>query len=299
MEVWLWVLIGIMAVIIILFAVKIHLMHKAAGEIGEAFADRLITDTNTLIDISCNDRYMRKLADSLNIQLRMFRKLRRRFVLGDMEIKNAVTNISHDLRTPLTAILGYMDLLEREDKTEAACRYTKIIRERAEMMAKLTEELFKYSVIIADTGPAPAEPVSVNSVLEECIAAFYALLKERGITPDIRMPEKKIFRNLERSALMRVFSNILNNAVKYSDGDLDITLSESGKIIFSNTASGLDEVTVGRLFDRFYTVEAAREPAGLGLSIAKTLVERMNGSITAEYEGNRLSICIIFHKTVC
>ena len=86
----------------------------------------------------------------------------------------------------------------------------------------------------------------------------------------------------------------MNNAIKYSDGDLEITLSETGEITFANTASELNEVQVGKLFDRFYTVEAARKSTGLGLAIARTLIEQMNGSISAKYENNRLSICIFF-----
>ena len=90
-----------------------------------------------------------------------------------------------------------------------------------------------------------------------------------------------------------MFSNLLNNAVKYSDGDLDIILTKSGEIIFTNTASGLNEVQAGKLFDRFYTVEAARKSTGLGLAIARTLMEQMNGTISANYEKNRLSLCIL------
>jgi signal transduction histidine kinase len=131
-------------------------------------------------------------------------------------------------------------------------------------------------------------------VLEESIAAFYAALKEKGITPDIHMPERKVSRCLDRYALSHVFSNLLNNAIKYSDGDLEITLSESGEIIFCNRASGLNEVQVGKLFDRFYTVEAARKSTGLGLAIARSLVEQMNGTIHAAYENGRLSIRIYF-----
>jgi hypothetical protein len=85
--------------------------------------------------------------------------------------------------------------------------------------------------------------------------------------------------------------------MKYSDGDLDITLSETGEIIFSNMAYGLNEVQVGKLFDRFYTVEAARKSTGLGLAIARTLVEQMNGTIYATYENDRLSIHILFSDT--
>ena len=91
-----------------------------------------------------------------------------------------------------------------------------------------------------------------------------------------------------------MFSNILNNALKYSDGDLEITLRDDGKIVFSNTASRLNEIAVGKLFDRFFTVEAARNSGGLGLAISKTLVEQMGGSISAKLIDHVLSIQIKF-----
>ncbi len=294
MEIWLWALGGIMAVMILALFVKIHLLQKAAKEIETAFADRLITDTNTLIDISSGDKYMRSLANAINIQLRKLRAERHRFRQGDTELKNAVTNISHDLRTPLTAICGYLDLLEQEDKSETVKRYLDIIRNRTEMLAQLTEELFRYSVTVSSEGNAVKEPVAIGSILEESIAAFYTALKERGIVPNIQMPGDKVIRTLDSSALARVLSNLLNNAIKYSDGDLDITLSEAGEITFTNTASGLNEVQIGKLFDRFYTVEAARRTTGLGLAIARTLIEQMNGTISTKYENSRLSICIVF-----
>lgn len=293
MEIWLWAFIGMMAVVIIALLVKIHLLQKAAKEIETAFADRLITDTNTLIDISTKDKYMRDLAIAINVQLRKLRTQRHRFMQGDIELKNAVTNISHDLRTPLTAICGYLDLLEQEDPSETVKRYLDIIRNRAEILSQLTEELFRYSIIVSNEETAVKEPVAIDSVLEESIAAFYTELNERGIVPNIRMPRSKVIRMLDRSMLTRVFSNLLNNAVKYSDGDLEITLSETGEITFTNTASGLNEVQVGKLFDRFYTVEAARKSTGLGLAIARTLVLQMNGTISAKYEDSRLSIRIV------
>ena len=119
-------------------------------------------------------------------------------------------------------------------------------------------------------------------------------MTERGITPTIQMPEKRIVRQLNRAALSRVFSNILSNVLKYSDGDLDISLCETGEVTFTNAASKLDKVQVGKLFDRFFSVEAAGNSTGLGLAISKTLVEQMNGDITAQYENSQLSICIAF-----
>ena len=294
MEIWLWVSIGILIAIIIALLVKIHILQKSVKEIEIAFADRLVTDTNVLIDISSGDKNVRRLANTINGQLRKLRTERRRFQQGDLELKNAVTNISHDLRTPLTAICSYLELLEQEEKSATVNRYIEIIKDRVDILTQLSEELFKYSVIISTKDNITKEQVIINTVLEESIAAFYTVLTERNIVPEIQVSETKVVRMLDRSALSRVFSNLISNVIKYSDGDLKIVLSENGEIAFSNMASGLDEIQVGRLFDRFYTVEAARKSTGLGLTISKTLVEQMKGTISAIYENNRLSIHIFF-----
>ena len=239
---------------------------------------------------------MRHLANTINKQLRKLRTERQRFQQGDMELKNAVINISHDLRTPLTAIRGYLELLEQEEKSKAASRYIGIIKERVDILTQLSEELFSSSIIISMKDNTIREQVVINTVLEESIAAFYTVLTERNIVPVIQITHIKIIWVLDRAALSRVFSNLISNVVKYSDGDLLIVLSESGEITFSNKASGLDEIQVGRLFDRFYTVEAARKSTGLGLAISKTLVEQMNGTISANYKNSRLSIRIFFRQ---
>lgn len=288
-----WLLCGVLSAIVIILCVKIHMLKRSMAEIRTELAEYLNEDTNTLISVSSGDKHIRLLASELNKHLRTLRKERHRFIQGDLELKNAVTNISHDLRTPLTAICGYLDLLEQEKKSEKTEQYLNVIRNRAELLTQLTEELFRYSIIISTESNAIIEPVVINSVLEESIASFYTALSKRNITPNIYISEEKVIRMLDRSALLRVFSNLLNNAIKYSDGDLDITLSETGEIIFANTASGLNEVQVGKLFDRFYTVEAARKSTGLGLAIARTLIEQMNGTISAQYENNRLSISIV------
>lgn len=272
---------------------KIYLMHKAALEIGDAFEEKLVSDTNTLIDISSRDPYLCRLAASINTQLRILRTQRHRYQNGDRELKEAVTNISHDLRTPLTAICGYLDLLEKEPLSENAARYLSLIENRTEAMKQLTEELFRYSVILS-TQKLDMETICLNGILEESIASFYAVLTSRGIRPQIHMSGKRIEKQLNREALSRVFSNILSNALKYSDGDLEITLRDDGEIIFANTATGLNQIQVGKLFDRFFTVEAARNSGGLGLAIAKTLVEQMGGIISAEFENSKLSIHIRF-----
>lgn len=134
------------------------------------------------------------LANEINIQLRKLRAERRKFQKGDIELKNAVTNVSHDLRTPLTAIYGYLDLLEQEEKSEKVNRYIAVIKNRTEMLKQLTEELFRYSVILTSEEDLKIEPITINNVLEESIASFYTILKEKQISPKIIIPQKKIVR---------------------------------------------------------------------------------------------------------
>ena len=288
-----WLLCLVLLIAVLALVVKVRLLQRSMDEIAQELGEPLSTDTNVLISISCRDKHARKLADDLNRQLRLLRDQRRRFQSGDRELKEAVTNISHDLRTPLTAICGYLDLLEREDNPPETERYLALIANRAEAMKQLTEELFRYSVILS-AGEVVLTAVDMVSVLEECVAGFYGPLKERGIEPVIDLPGGAVVRQLDRAMLARIFDNVLSNALKYSAGDLKIVMAANGEASFFNSAPGLDEVQVGRLFDRFFTVEAARGSAGLGLAIAKTLVERMGGTIAAEYRSEVLAIRISF-----
>lgn len=278
----------------IVLLIKVLLLKKSAKEIKNAFEEKLNTDTNTLIDISSNDKDMRHLAASVNSSLRVLRDKRNFFQSRDTELKNAVTNISHDLRTPLTAIFGYLDLLESEEKSENAARYLSFIENRANAMKTLTEEMFRYSIILSSDNTSDTADVNLCSVLEESIASFYCALVEKGIEPEINIPNKPIIRKVSKRSLTRVFENIINNALKYSDGDLTIDLNENGEISFSNSAKNLDEVQTGRLFDRFFTVRENRSSTGLGLAIAKTLVEQMGGTIGAKYSDGKITITVTF-----
>ncbi|MBQ1464222.1 MAG: HAMP domain-containing histidine kinase [Ruminococcus sp.] len=282
-----------MAAAIILLLTKLHLMKKAAREIHAGFQRSLSEDTNTAIRLSTRDKDMRELAGSINVQIRKLREEHLLYHQGNSELKNAITNISHDIRTPLTAIYGYLDMLQNTSDPEKQERYIAIMKERAELMKQLTEELFRYSVILSDESEMVTEEVFVNKLLAESITGFYPALSEKGIVPEISITDKHILRLANEAALSRVFVNLLSNAVKYSAGDLKITLDDSGTITFSNTSMELSAVEVQQLFNRFYTVESASHSTGLGLSIARTLIERMGGSISAEYESGRLIICIM------
>lgn len=290
-----WIICGMLAVMLFILLIKIRMMQKSMDEICACLSEHLSSDTNRLITVSTGDEHVRHLASEISRQLAELRRRRRRYISGDRELKEAVTNISHDLRTPLTAICGYLELLEAEEMTENTRRYVKQIANRTEALKALTEELFRYSVI-SSVSDLNCESVNVGRVLEDTLISFYGALEQKNITPNISLPDSDVVRILDRSALSRIFGNIIGNAVKYSDGDLSVTMSNTGEITFSNTASELSSVDVGKLFDRFYTVDSARRSTGLGLSIAKLLTERMGGSISADYnyKGNTLSITLSF-----
>ena len=294
MELWCLVLICSLALAALCLLAYLLVLRHSLREAAEELDEKLRTDTNTLISISSGDRAMQSLVTHINRQLQALRRERLRLHSGNAELTAAVTNISHDLRTPLTALCGYLDLLEQEPQTEAAARHLAVIRERTDAMRALTEELFRYSVLTATADELHTEPVCLNDVLEQSLAAAYGALSARGITPSVQLPEEKVIRPLDAAALRRVFDNILSNAAKYSDGDLTVTLSPDGKVTFSNRASALSRVEAARLFDRFYTVDSARGSTGLGLSIAKLLTEKLHGTISADYENETLRICIAF-----
>ena len=293
-----WLLCAALAAIALVQSVHLRLLQKCLDDIVRQLGERLAADTNNAIFLSSRDPHARKLAAELNVQLRELRRQRQRYESGDRELKEAVTNISHDLRTPLTAICGYLELLERGDKTPGQARYLALISDRAEAMKRLSEELLRYSVAAGGEEGLELEPVDLNAAVEEAVASFYGALIEGGIAPRVSLPPERVVRSLDRAALSRVLGNLLGNALKYSGGDLEVALDGDGTLTLSNSAPGLDEVQVGRLFDRFFTVEAARHSTGLGLSIARSLTERMGGTIAARYEDGRLSIVLHFPQPI-
>ena len=282
----------LLLVICLLLGVKVYLMRKSCRDIVSKLDTIMNEDTNNLIAVSSGDRQMMMLAGELNKRLREIRKQQLNFLNGDNQLKDAVTNISHDLRTPLTAIMGYLEMMKDMPKSKKLEEYLEIIMGRATAMKQLTDELFSYSVILS-SGSMELESMQINKLLEDCVMGFYGAFAQNGIDVKVDITDKKIMRKVDAQALSRVFSNLMNNALKYSGGDLSITLKEPCEITFSNTAQELTQTQVEKLFDRFYTVESARKSTGLGLSIARTLIDRMGGTIDAALADGVLTITIV------
>lgn len=294
-----WLIIGSISLAgcLVLAIGKIFQLKAAIKQIGEQLQEKRSQDTNGLIRVSTRDRDVRFLASTLNQELKQLRKDQLRYELGDQQLKESITNISHDLRTPLTAISGYLELLESENQNPNTKRYLEIITARLEAMKDLTAELFSYSSLLpklSNSKRMESTPINLKQVLENHLLGFYGALSERSIEPMIHLPGQDVWILGDQQSLERILSNLMSNVLKYSSGDLSINLDENGLLTYSNLAFGLDPLQIQQLFSRFYTVETNARSLGLGLSLAKELIEQMNGTIEAEYKEERLVIRLQF-----
>lgn len=289
MSIWSWLFLIVVCMAICLL-VKVIVMKNEISQIEKSLSIILKSDTNNLITVSSNDRELKKLAISLNKSLKNLRKLELEYKQGNQELKTSITNISHDLRTPLTAISGYLDLMDNENLSEKQINYLEIIDNKVKDLVELTEQLFDFSKSIDIYHEQTKKEVCINDILEDSIVSFYSLFKEHNISPKIEICEEKIIRLLNENMLKRIFENMISNAIKYSEDDFNIKLKNNGTIEFSNKTDKLDSTSLEKIFARYYTVKNAKKSNGIGLSIAKQLVELMGGEIKAKYENNYLIV---------
>ena len=284
----------ILCFICIFLILKLCLIKHSIKEIEKSFSYILKADTNNIITISSSDKDIKNLTININDNLTELRKQRLQYKSGNQELKKIITNISHDLRTPLTAIKGYIDLIQQENLSNKQKQYLKIVEKKSNELTELTDQLFEFSKTMDIGTKIKKEKCCMNEILEETLANMYHFFREKQINPKLEICEQKIYKDLDKHSIIRVFKNILSNVCKYSNGDFTIVLNEKGMITFSNKATSLDATTVQKIFDRYFTVENAKKATGLGLSISKQLVELNGGKISAEYVKGYLRIQIVF-----
>ena len=290
------ILLFTLIVICIALTIKLYFMKKSVKEIEAGLKDILKSDTNNLITISSSEKNIKKLATSLNVELKTIRKQKLQYESGNQELKKLVTNISHDLRTPLTAIKGYIDLIEKDKLSKDQEKYLNIIQKKTDELTELTEQLFDFSKTIDNNIKISKEKCNINEILEEVLASYYVIFKEKGIEPQISMCSENVYKKLNKASIIRIFENILSNISKYCVNNFKVELKDDGTIIFANKVKVglLDATTVQKIFDRYFTVENAKKSTGIGLSIAKELVELNDGSISANFTKDTLIIEIKF-----
>ena len=251
-----------------------------------------------MLDISLIDKDLERLAGILN----QYNIRQRQAVAGVLRneeyLKESVANISHDLRTPLTVILGHLQLLQKENLESSQAQRVKVIFSKAEKMKELVETFYDLSILEEQQTVPEKEKFNISNMLINLITENAVALEKENILPEINLPDYSIYVYSDKNMVERILQNLLTNAIKYSVGTIKITLmeKENNNIIFTieNPMSDSSEIDCNRLFDRFYTGDKSRHngSTGLGLAVVKTLVAILGGNVVAKVHANSLIITL-------
>jgi sensor histidine kinase len=245
------------------------------------------------------------LIDSINILIVEHHRQKKEYEETRQNFKSMVTTISHDFRTPLTSISGYVQILLDDDDVsyENRQKYLKIIESRAISLSSLIEDFYTVSSIDSLDYPYNLTTISLSEILRAQIAAYYVELEKRYSTIEVDIVESPCYMISDRTSLQRIFSNLIKNALSYGIDKIRISLKEdenSYKIEFSNSLyENADKNIADKIFERNYSVNwaSSSKSTGLGLSIAKSMTEKMGGSIGAEVIDDMLVFSIEFEKS--
>lgn len=250
--------------------------------------------TGKKLDFTFFDRHIESLAAEINRQSDLVVEAEAQRRRTENELRQAVANISHDIRTPLTSIFGYIQLLESDGITgEEKQEYVGVVKNRTKRLQVLLNDFFELSVIESPDYPMKHERLRLNILLPDIVTGLYDQFNEYHITPDLQLPESDIILYADESAVRRVAENLLLNTIKHTSGQVRIILEMrqgTAVLTIANEARHLTGSDLNVLFDRFYTADQTRsgKGTGLGLSIARSLMEKMNGSLNAELQGGHL-----------
>lgn len=286
----------ILIVLLIIFILKTKEINRLTLELKKLNSEGKIEK----LRLSLPNKNIENLIVEINTLIDDKRKMENIYKEKDMELREAIANMSHDLRTPLTSIMGYVyllndDKLDKEERKE----YLKIIEKRSLVLNDLITNFYGLSRIQADQYEIKFEPVNLEVVLGEIIAAFYETLDYKFGEPEINIEEGLGPVLGDKQALNRIFTNLIENIIKHGEGEVKISLKKKNKYIvmeFSNKAEDLESKDVNRIFEKFFTKDRMRtgQNTGLGLAIVKLLVEKQGQKIEAKKVGNRLVINIIW-----
>jgi signal transduction histidine kinase len=257
-------------------------------------------ETNMLITSDQKSGCVADLTDELNTLIEQTAALRKEIADSESHLKDTIINLSHDIRTPLTSMDGYFQLLLKSDDPEERQQYAAVISDRLSSLKEMLDELFTYAKLTNKAYEVELSPCAVNEILLSVLFSFYKDIKQRGIEPLVNVPEQDIFIQGNEPALRRIFQNILKNCIEHGNNQLSVRLINSSdmvQIYFENDYQMQEPIDANKVFDRFYKADGARSKTstGLGLSIAKELVERLNGSITGNVKNDIFTITITFH----
>lgn len=299
-----YIMIGVSSVLILILICILISYKRQVKDICRQLRFLQECDSNMLITTEMKKGHIEELAELLNTLLKERKKERADYQKKEQMIADIYTNLSHDIRTPLTSLDGYFQLLEETQEENDRKRYIQIIQERIESLKEMLEELFTYTKLQNGTYELKLEPQNVGQILKETVFSYYDDWAEQEISPQFEITEEPVWIRGNKQALRRTIQNIIKNGLDHGNKEIRIQLSRNEKqmeLVFQNKIEPGEQIDISRVFERFYKADKARSKSstGLGLSIAKGFVEKMHGEIAAEIKEDWFCIKISFPCETC
>lgn len=299
-----YIMIGVLSVLILILIGILISYKRQVKDICCQLRFLQECDSNMLITTEMKKGHIGELAELLNTLLKERKKERADYQKKEQMIADIYTNLSHDIRTPLTSLDGYFQLLEETQEENDRKRYIQIIQERIESLKEMLEELFTYTKLQNGTYELKLEPQNVGQILKETVFSYYDDWAEQEISPQFEITEEPVWIRGNKQALRRTIQNIIKNGLDHGNKEIRIQLSRNEKqmeLVFQNKIEPGEQIDISRVFERFYKADKARSKSstGLGLSIAKGFVEKMHGEIAAEIKEDWFCIKISFPCETC
>ena len=295
-----YIIIGILAGIIILQSIIMWKYQRQVKDICRQLAFLMKHDSNMLIHREFGLGGIGMLSDRLNDLLELRRKEKQYYQEKETLIADTYTNLSHDIRTPLTSLDGYFQLMEACENVEEQRRYLNIIHERIHSLNEMLEELFMFTKLKNESYRLELTSCCINRILKETVFSYYDEWVRREIQPDIQITEEQLYIDGNKQGLSRIIQNVIKNGLDHGEKKIRIVLKrEQNQAVLriSNQVIASEHIDIEHVFDRFYKADAARSKTstGLGLSIAREFVRRMNGEIGAKIEENEFIVEMSFN----
>ncbi|MBL4931189.1 HAMP domain-containing histidine kinase [Clostridium sp. YIM B02565] len=286
----------ILIIIIILLAIYIVFMELQLKNINKQLDKRLQDKTRQPISLALQSRKLNTLGANINRCLKAEETLRLKSVNEEKRVKELIANISHDLRTPLTAIKGYQQLMEKSELNDNQRNKLEIAQKHTQELGKLIEYFFEYSYLINTDPELKLESINITKMVTECLVSSIPSLEERNLK--LKFEETPpIYVYVDKEMVKRIIQNLIRNCIQHSSGDIEVKVlkKKDAVISFRNPVEDSKKIEVNRIFERFYTGDKARNNStGLGLSIVKILVDQIGGSVEATLVDDKLDIQVKF-----
>lgn len=287
------IIIVILIIVVSFLIIKLCLVKQQLRKMAE----QMERQDEGFVSVDFVDKELEAVASNINEKLELLQKVKVDAAKNEQAMKTSISMISHDMRTPLTSVIGYLQLAEKNCKEDEILQDIRIALDRAKYANKLVDDFFDLSVVDSDRYTPVMETVNICEMVCEEILANYLAFEKKGITPLFEQADNEILVWADRKLLVRVIQNLISNGIKYSTGKMEFVITEGEKVTLSISNSILESIDTEKIFDKFYRADASRkgEGAGLGLYICWKLVEEMNGNISACCCEGLLTIKIEFY----